>query len=675
MIILLIVLLGTPIEGRNCSESNGGCQHYCIDRNDANIAFCGCQCYYQLDQDGQTCSLINECGVDMLWMFDFTEGVLSYLGCTAVKFGFPPSDPVPFETWRDATASYIQAFNNEINSSTYHIATIVSGFHTMVTNNYTDLQDANALQAEIQAIQPSRTTICGSISVFGELHTIANGGSDLVLGGRRDSATATQVAVVTMIAPLSTNAESTLTAYTDKIHEDFDHVFVIGKKDISLLDSNTFIQEHLRWLACRNGTATNCPYLFFTDGLNDNNATFTGPHVNPMIDRSKCLSRRPTFEHSVDCGIAVVTITIPICILGGLEQSDLQLNDPACDISTKSQIVGEDLVITISYDECSWTQTPETIGSYQYVTYSQAVTRRATGTPDSAKLINLGATCRFLRYSEEDLGPVAPIEEAVTAEVVVNATFDVEFLLYENDSYISPYSSLPSEIPIFERLYFAVKATIPSDLKLILTGLEARNSADRSSGISYDIVASQCSNDDTFRFESIINDDVKQFSFEMFEFASTANSPNDQKDPVYFFAAVFICPTNDTNVACTQTCTSGKRKKRDAEDNGENAKHIRRLGPFFMGEPVNQKKDEVVKPKRDDKDNIVVTIEMEDPSYIELSCLWMFITLVAILIVTTITKFLMKCSQHKTPEFYKSDIKDKEMNNLPDIKNTTEPKL
>lgn len=32
--------------------------------------------------------------------------------------------------------------------------------------------------------------------------------------------------------------------------------------------------------------------------------------------------------------------------------------------------------------------------------------------------------------------------------------------------------------------------------------------------------------------------------------------------------------------------------------------------------------DDVVKSKHSDNDNMVVTIEMEDPSYMELSCLW-----------------------------------------------------
>lgn len=64
-----------------------------------------------------------------------------------------------------------------------------------------------------------------------------------------------------------------------------------------------------------------------------------------------------TVGHSVECGITLVTITIPICMLGGLEESDLQLNDPGCSITAKSERVDGDIVITISYDECSWQQT------------------------------------------------------------------------------------------------------------------------------------------------------------------------------------------------------------------------------------------------------------------------------------------------------------------------------
>lgn len=67
-------------------------------------------------------------------------------------------------------------------------------------------------------------------------------------------------------------------------------------------------------------------------------------------------------------------------------------------------------------------------------------------------------------------------------------------------------------------------ATIPSDLKLILTDVEVRNTAD-GSGINFDILIAQCSNDVTFQYEDISANDVKQFSFEMFEFTSTANAP------------------------------------------------------------------------------------------------------------------------------------------------------
>lgn len=80
------------------------------------------------------------------------------------------------------------------------------------------------------------------------------------------------------------------------------------------------------------------------------------------------------------------------------------------------------------------------------MTYLQSVTRRVTGISDGAKIIDLDATCQFVRYSEESLGQVVPVVEEARAEVTVNGTFDIEFLLYPNDSYASPYSTLPSSV-------------------------------------------------------------------------------------------------------------------------------------------------------------------------------------------------------------------------------------
>lgn len=179
--------------------------------------------------------------------------------------------------------------------------------------------------------------------------------------------------------------------------------------------------------------------------------------------------------------------------------------------------------------------------------YSQVITRRPNGVTDSAKTINLEASCQFRRYSAEELDVVAPIAEIATGEVIINATFDIEFLLYPNSSYDSSYSTVPSQVSIgiqsyrskftslsiymyyfqilvSERLYFSVEAAIPNDLKLIVTDIEGRNTAN-GSDINYHVFASQCIIDDTFQYEDISDAKVKRFSFEMFEFANTASSP------------------------------------------------------------------------------------------------------------------------------------------------------
>lgn len=88
----------------------------------------------------------------------------------------------------------------------------------------------------------------------------------------------------------------------------------------------------------------------------------------------------------------------------------------------------------------------ETVGEYNYAIYTQTVSRKATGSSDSAKTLDLNASCRIAQYTDAQLGISVADSGIVTGDVKVNGTFDVNLYMYPNVSYIAPYETLPSAV-------------------------------------------------------------------------------------------------------------------------------------------------------------------------------------------------------------------------------------
>lgn len=664
-LFILLVSFSALNEARDCGDgNNGGCSQNCIDRNDGNGATCSCDCYYELDTDLETCVPITPCGVDLLWLNDFSYNVMNLCIFVQNNIETPDIDYTPFETFRDVVAQYITAFDTDVANGDIVVGTMLNGRTLDVTNDFGAVTSTATLASEISGL--TKDDICGSNNVIQALYrTFDNGAVNNVIqvpSNANDGTTTTRVAVVGLVSPAGVALDSVLDTYFSKIHEYYDHVFVYGRDDTSLLDATLAARydPQLRYLACNDSTANPCPYLFYTDTTNDNGATFDSPTVNPMIDTSACIKRKTVNVHTVSCGITEMTVTIPSCLLSGQDKSDLVLNNVSCTGDTHAAVSGDNVVFTIDYDDCSWTFNSETIDSVEYVTYTQNVVTKNYGVSSNIKQLYFESSCKFPRYTDEQLGIINPAVASLSNSVEIDGEFTVDASLYQSSAYSTAYSSsdFPVTLDVLDPIYLAVSTTLPNSLKLILKDIVVTTDTDKSSSPSYNVLTSQCADDDTFALGATTDTEIR-FSLVMFEFVETVNEDNGSKSPLYFHITTYICEDTDTSDACTQSCASGKRKKRDVTDADIPVQH-KTIGPFYTNK---QRKGDVERNSEANKNvisRIVTNPEDKDASRLHLAtyeiympspslgvlCYWVLLLASTALMFYLLSKFFTKSHQN-----------------------------
>nr|XP_039265818.1 uncharacterized protein LOC120341389 [Styela clava]XP_039265819.1 uncharacterized protein LOC120341389 [Styela clava] len=664
MIIFLFLLAEFVAVGavRDCADgNNGGCSQYCIDRSDGNDPVCGCDCYYQLDGDSETCVPITPCGVDILWLNDFSFNVMNL--CVLIQNNYDTGvDYTPFNDWKNTVSQYITAFSPGVENGDYVVGTMLNGRTLDVTNAYGAQTSTTTLASEISSL--TKDDICGSSNVIQALYkTFDSGAANTVVlapSGANDETTTTRVAVVGLVSPASTALDSVLDNYIYKIHEYYDQVFVYGRTDQSTLDPILAprYEPQLRFLACNDSTSTNCPYLFYSDAVNDNGANFDSATVLPMIDTSACISRKTVNVHSVSCGINEVTITIPSCLLGGLNKADLVLNDVSCTGDTNAVLSGTDIVFTLNLDACSWALTSTTVNNIEYAKYTQTVVTKDYGVSSNVKQVSFESSCTYPRYTDEQLGIVNPAVPSLTDAVSVIGAFTVDLALYQSSSYTTAYTSgdFPVTLNVMDRIYFSVTSTLPTGLKAILKDIVVTTDTDKASSPSHSILTSQCADDTTFTLGTTTDTEV-QFSVIMFEFATTGSAANGAKDPLYFHVTTYICETTDTSAACTQSCAAG-RKKRDVSDADVPVEH-RTIGPIYTVPKEGSKTKQDVHKKvidrtatnlgnnKDETGVHLTTYEIYLPSpSLGVLCYWILLLASTALMFYLISKFFFKNHQN-----------------------------
>ncbi|XP_072166564.1 CUB and sushi domain-containing protein 3-like [Diadema setosum] len=231
------------------------------------------------------------------------------------------------------------------------------------------------------------------------------------------------------------------------------------------------------------------------------------------------------------------------------------------DRNCTGELIGNDLVFVTRFDQCGtiW----EVEGDFDV--YTNRITNGANGGAVISRQLTVSFPIRCYYERDRRIGntySVGGSAQLVQQSLVDSGEYDLQISMYADSNYSTRIMPGTGDIPVNERVYFAIELERSLDRRVVIQSCWTTPSNDPNDPVRYNLITERCDLEQTVQLADLGSQTRVGFSLAVFTFLNG--------NEIYMYCSVAVCMESDTDGECA--ACDGNRMRRGTSVHGHPAR-------------------------------------------------------------------------------------------------------